>query len=318
MSAPLKAITLFASVQICAFSVSAQGVIANDAAILPLLGSGQYLTLTNSINPGQGRMPCPAWRTRAALASSLSWFWSFRPSAPARCGWPLAENSTPLWSHQSIPRSDETWLPEWSGKLGGVERCAVRSRGCLGQASFSAYGVSRALQGQTRHQAGGTPANYRRRTEPRTENLLSTVLALGRQSGRHRQLEGRGRGLEDQHRELYPPKDRRAGCRPFGHRSLDPLKRPASGRIPVSVSSRSSSRRPRDGVFFALPSTWHQRRNASQLSLRLGRKSQNRRNAGTVCDGKLGTQQQGRASRLRQTRLGENSVAGGIRGTHGA
>ena len=26
-------------------------------------------------------------------------------------------------------RSDETWLPEWSGKLGGVQRCAVRSRG---------------------------------------------------------------------------------------------------------------------------------------------------------------------------------------------
>ena len=25
--------------------------------------------------------------------------------------------------------SDETWLPEWSGKLGGVQRCAVRSRG---------------------------------------------------------------------------------------------------------------------------------------------------------------------------------------------
>src|ERR1035441_3976274 len=42
---------------------------------------------------------------------------------------PLAENSTPFWSHHSIPRSDETWLPEWSGKLGGVERCAVRSRG---------------------------------------------------------------------------------------------------------------------------------------------------------------------------------------------
>src|ERR1035437_5759840 len=41
----------------------------------------------------------------------------------------LAENSTPLWSHHSIPRRDETWLPEWSGNLGGVERCAVRSRG---------------------------------------------------------------------------------------------------------------------------------------------------------------------------------------------
>jgi hypothetical protein len=34
----------------------------------------------------------------------------------------LAENSTPLWSHQSILRSDETWLPEWSGNLGGVQR----------------------------------------------------------------------------------------------------------------------------------------------------------------------------------------------------
>jgi hypothetical protein len=34
----------------------------------------------------------------------------------------LAENSTPLWSHHSILRSDETWLPEWSGNLGGVQR----------------------------------------------------------------------------------------------------------------------------------------------------------------------------------------------------
>ena len=29
----------------------------------------------------------------------------------------------------TVRRSDETWLPEWSGKLGGVKRCAVRSRG---------------------------------------------------------------------------------------------------------------------------------------------------------------------------------------------
>src|ERR1019366_5052158 len=41
----------------------------------------------------------------------------------------LAENSTPFWSNHLIRRSDEIWLPEWSGKLGGVERCAVRSRG---------------------------------------------------------------------------------------------------------------------------------------------------------------------------------------------
>jgi hypothetical protein len=26
------------------------------------------------------------------------------------------------WSHHSILRSDETWLPEWSGNLGGVQR----------------------------------------------------------------------------------------------------------------------------------------------------------------------------------------------------
>ena len=39
-----------------------------------------------------------------------------------------AEKPTALWSHYSILRSDETWLPEWSGKLGGVKRCAVRSR----------------------------------------------------------------------------------------------------------------------------------------------------------------------------------------------
>jgi len=40
-----------------------------------------------------------------------------------------AEKPTVLWSHYLILRSDETWLPEWSGKLGGVERCGVRPRG---------------------------------------------------------------------------------------------------------------------------------------------------------------------------------------------
>src|ERR1035437_2234851 len=41
----------------------------------------------------------------------------------------LAEKPTALWSCHSMLWSDETWLPEWSGKLGGVEWCAVRSRG---------------------------------------------------------------------------------------------------------------------------------------------------------------------------------------------
>jgi hypothetical protein len=56
MSLHPKVISLLATVQIYAYSVAAQGtVITNDAALLPLLGSGQYLTLTNSINPSQGR-----------------------------------------------------------------------------------------------------------------------------------------------------------------------------------------------------------------------------------------------------------------------
>jgi hypothetical protein len=53
----------------------------------------------------------------------------------------LAENSTPLWSHHTILLSDETWLPEWGGKLGGVQRWRSSVAGCLGQASLSAYGV---------------------------------------------------------------------------------------------------------------------------------------------------------------------------------
>lgn len=52
MSALLKVIALVASVQISDLTANAQGVIANDAAILPIFGSGQYLTLTNSL---QGR-----------------------------------------------------------------------------------------------------------------------------------------------------------------------------------------------------------------------------------------------------------------------
>jgi hypothetical protein len=53
-----------------------------------------------------------------------------------------AENSTLLWAHHSIRRSDESWLPEWSSNLGEVQwsRSSVAS-GVLGQASLSAYGV---------------------------------------------------------------------------------------------------------------------------------------------------------------------------------
>ena len=55
----------------------------------------------------------------------------------------LAENPTLFWSHHSVPRSDETWLPEWSGKLGGVELCAVWSRGVSwGKPVFRLTGLS--------------------------------------------------------------------------------------------------------------------------------------------------------------------------------
>lgn len=51
----IQAATIFAMAQICTVFVNAQGVITDDAAILPLVGSGQYLTLTNSVNPSEGR-----------------------------------------------------------------------------------------------------------------------------------------------------------------------------------------------------------------------------------------------------------------------
>jgi len=54
----------------------------------------------------------------------------------------LAENPTLLWSHHIILRSDETWLPELSGILDGVQRWRSSvAWGDLGQASLSAYGV---------------------------------------------------------------------------------------------------------------------------------------------------------------------------------
>ena len=52
-----------------------------------------------------------------------------------------AEKPTVLWSHQSIPRSHETWLPEWSGKMGEVERCAFGRGGCLG--ASQSFGLRR-------------------------------------------------------------------------------------------------------------------------------------------------------------------------------
>lgn len=62
------------------------------------------------------------------------------------------------------------------------------------------------LQGKARNHTGRTPAHYCRRGEPRTEIVVSVVLAFRRKPGRHCQLEGRGRGLAEPYRQFHPPK----------------------------------------------------------------------------------------------------------------
>jgi len=81
-----------------------------------------------------------------------------------------AEKPTPLWSHHSILRSDETWLPEWSGKLGGVKRCAVRSRGVSsGKPVFritaSSQLAENLAQGRVQIQRDGTSTQAERRPD---------------------------------------------------------------------------------------------------------------------------------------------------------
>ena len=68
----------------------------------------------------------------SASAASVRWMRQpFCDESGGGFGVAGAEKPTLLWSHQSVLRSDETWLTEWSGKLGGVERCAVRLRGAF-------------------------------------------------------------------------------------------------------------------------------------------------------------------------------------------
>jgi hypothetical protein len=49
--------------------------------------------------------------------------------------------ATALWSGQSILRSDETWLLEWSGTWAEYNGVPFGRAGDLGQTSLSAYGV---------------------------------------------------------------------------------------------------------------------------------------------------------------------------------
>ena len=148
---------------------------------------------------------------------------------------------------------------------------------------------------------------------PERKTLYQLCWHLGRESGRHRQLERRRRGLDERHREFHPQENRRAGAGAFGRRGVEPVQRPARRRPVVSVSVPRAGWRPRHGICLALPPAWDYRRDVAQLPLRLGGTRQDRRLSRTVRAGGFGPQQQGRASRLRETGPDENSVLGRLR-----
>jgi hypothetical protein len=106
--------------------------------------------------------------------------------------------------------------------------------------------------------------------------------------------------------------DRRACAGASGRRGAEPVPRPSRRRSAVPVSVPRACWRPRHRIRLTLPPAWHFRRHASQLPLRLGRTRQDCRLSRTIRAGGFGPQQQGRASRLRETRPDENSVLGRI------
>jgi hypothetical protein len=81
--------------------------------------------------------------------------------------------------------------------------------------------ASHPLQGKTRHHLRGTPEDHSRRAEPGAQDAVSIVQASGRESGRYRQLEGRGRGLDERHRKFYTEENRCASACPLGHRGVE-------------------------------------------------------------------------------------------------
>jgi hypothetical protein len=71
---------------------------------------------------------------------------------------------------KTVLRGDETWLPEWSGKLGGVQRCAVRSRGVFwGKPVFQLTASSQLAEslawGRVQIQRDGTGIQAERRPD---------------------------------------------------------------------------------------------------------------------------------------------------------
>ncbi len=87
---------------------------------------------------------------------------------------------------------------------------------------------------------------------------------------------------------------------------------PSEGPLFPYLSTRAR-RRPRHRVQAALPAVEDSGRDAAQLPLRVGRARQDRRLSRALRPGGPGAQLQGRASRLRQARPGEDSLPGRIR-----
>ena len=83
---------------------------------------------------------------------------------------------------------------------------------------------------------------------PERKTLYQLCWHLGRESGRHRQLEGRGRGLDERHRQFYPEENRRAGAGAFGRRGVEFVQGLARRRPVVSVFVPRACWRPRHGI----------------------------------------------------------------------
>jgi hypothetical protein len=118
MSTRLKATVLVAAFQIHALSVSAQGVIANDAAILQI-GGYPSLTLTNSVNPSEGRFGLFAIIIVSPGESQFTFsYWGIAEEYALYATTPgvvidpaFADATTPLVSNNGLdPGSSDQWF----------------------------------------------------------------------------------------------------------------------------------------------------------------------------------------------------------------
>jgi hypothetical protein len=85
--------------------------------------------------------------------------------------------STPLWSHHPVPGSDETWLPEWSGNLGGEQRWrSPVARGVLGQTSLPAITINSSWPEVWL--GGGCLLTRRARLDEKADNRRNNALVI--------------------------------------------------------------------------------------------------------------------------------------------